>query len=491
MADAVSDAPAGSPRRGSFLETWRVFASGWGKVGMLGLFFAGWIVIGTIVMGVSGRRALAPNVLMLLSMLPVATYSLERQLADRLAFLSLIPQPVPTKWLVLAPMCALGLLTALASGALSSKAPAISILALLGSAWWMVGSARWLHRFGPWIVVACVFVLLAPVASFVAYRVGGWAAAAAVAMALGVGALLFQPNAYVGPGLRRRPGEKEERSVAPPVPQSRRAASVAPAKRGSALAASGRFVIVSMEASPWFLALLFLLMGVMGLMSTHRNTLHPSYLMLAVFVGTKLIAKTYSNDTQDFLGTIPIARGPRVIGGVVFPLLLILFGHVVAALMISRELLDQGGLLGRLFGRTSPNDDTIGHLREVLGATFLPEKWPAGGLSIDLWLRLRPLLYMDLLRSALLFLTLVFAAVPFVATVRGEKLRPPLNIVLVLLVVASALRLDRMLTSLPIPPLWFAALLAVVAIADWWRRARAGLPPASSAEVADRERRAR
>ena len=179
MADAVSDAPAGSPRRGSFLETWRVFASGWGKVGMLGLFFAGWIVIGTIVMGVSGRRALAPNVLMLLSMLPVATYSLERQLADRLAFLSLIPQPVPTKWLVLAPMCALGLLTALASGALSSKAPAISILALLGSAWWMVGSARWLHRFGPWIVVACVFVLLAPVASFVAYRVGGWAAAAA------------------------------------------------------------------------------------------------------------------------------------------------------------------------------------------------------------------------------------------------------------------------------------------------------------------------
>ena len=65
-----------------------------------------------------------------------------------------------------------------------------------------VGSTRWLHRFGSGR--SCLdLALLAPVASYGAYRIGGWGAAAAVAMVLGVGALVLQPSAYVGRPLSR------------------------------------------------------------------------------------------------------------------------------------------------------------------------------------------------------------------------------------------------------------------------------------------------
>ena len=112
-----------------------------------------------------------------------------------------------------------------------------------------------------------------------------------------------------------------------------------------------------------------------------------------------------------------------------------------------------------------------------VGAT-LAATLAAAGLPVALWLRLRPLLYFDLLRSTLLVLTMVFAIAPLADT--RDKSRPPLNIVLMLAALAAVMRLSLdtgPLRSLPIPPLWFATLLAVVAVADYWRRARAVLSP--------------
>ena len=123
-----------------------------------------------------------------------------------------------------------------------------------------------------------------------------------------------------------------------------------------------------------------------------------------------------------------------------------------------------------------PREDVVAYLRGVLGATFLPEKWPAGGLPVELWVRLRPLLYLDILRSALLMLTLGLALAPYISS--GAKDRPPVSIALALLAFAAAMRLGMTWTrSLPVPPLWFAALLAALAIGDSWRRARAVVAP--------------
>ena len=147
-------APA-TRRRGSFLETWRLFADGWrrtvagrvadrGQQRIHGRGHAG-----------RGKDPVRFAVFMIVFMLPCATWFLERQAADRLAFLSLVPQPVPPKWLVLAPMCVIAAIAGAITAAFGHR-PAVAGLAVLGCALWMVGSTRWLHRFGLWAFVAWI-----------------------------------------------------------------------------------------------------------------------------------------------------------------------------------------------------------------------------------------------------------------------------------------------------------------------------------------------
>ena len=62
-----------------------------------------------------------------------STWLLETAIGDRLAFMSLVPQPVATRWLVLAPLIALGLLGSVAM-VLAGRGPAIAVVPAFGSA---------------------------------------------------------------------------------------------------------------------------------------------------------------------------------------------------------------------------------------------------------------------------------------------------------------------------------------------------------------------
>ena len=74
---------------------------------------------------------------------------------------------------------------------------------------------------------------------------------------------------------------------------------------------------------------------------------------------------------------------------------------VVPTLMLSFVDLDwinHDGLAGRLFNWPRPHESTLSYLRDIVGATFLPETWPPAGLSADMWQRLRPLIYWEQVR---------------------------------------------------------------------------------------------
>jgi hypothetical protein len=469
-------------RRGSFLATWRLFASGGPKTALVVLAMAGCIAMGT--MGMPDREAISVTVMAIVWMIPFATWSIERQLADRLAFMTLVPQPVPPKWLVLAPVCvgsvAVAAVTAAGGPASIAAAPAV-----LGCAWWMAGSARWLHRFGLWAWLGWLLVPLAPLAAYAAYRIAGWGPAAAVGMAFGVGALLFQPRAYVGRPLPR-PGDPTDAPVPAPTPVARRAASVG-GQGGSTLSTAVRFFLVVHETSP---ALLLSLLPIIAFMTALpiSGTALQMFALVAAFIGPGIVGRAFSRETQEFLVAKPLARAPRLVGGAMFPLLIVLLAPAIAACLVNRELFDVGGVLGRVVGRHAPIADDIGYLRDVLGATFIPEKWPAGGLPVELWARLRPLLYMDLARTTCVTLTVFFAVAPFQRT-RSADRPPRLNVVLGLVALATVLRLSlaaAALRPLPVPPLWFTALLATVSIVAWVRNTRAVIAPRPATDSSTR-----
>ena len=447
------------------MATWRLFASGPRAV----LAVVAGLFVFTIVGAPPARRAIGVSVLMLVSMLPFVTWWLERQLSNRLAFMALVPQPVQPKWLVLAPMCALAVVTA-AMTPMMGPAPVVATLAVLGSAWWMVGSVRWLHGVGRWALVVWPAVLLAPASAYAAYRAAGWGAAAAFAMAMGVGALLLQPRAYVGRPLPR-PGETDEEANTAPSRPLLRPIVLASAGSASPLVSGARFFVVASGTSRTFLVLLFALLAIMGVLcSAPRNVLQPSLLVLLFYSG-RLFGGAYTGETREFLAAKPITGRARFIGSLALPLLVVLIWPATAACLINRHLVDHGGALGWLLGHASPREDEIRFLREILGATFLPEKWPVGGLPVDLWQRLRPLLVLDRVRTTLLVLTLVFGVAPLAGRAR-DKRPPVLNILLMVVVIGAAIRLDGVATQLPIPPLWLSALSAAIAIADFARRAR-------------------
>ena len=94
---------------------------------------------------------------------------------------------------------------------------------------------------------------------------------------------------------------------------------------------------------------------------------------------------------QEFLGPLPFKRWPRFVGGVLFTLSIMLLAPALALCFVNLAWIERGGILG-LFSPNPPPADAIRYLREVLGATFMPDKWPAGGLPPELWAQLRPLL---------------------------------------------------------------------------------------------------
>lgn len=396
-----------------------------------------------------------------------AMWMFEANLADRLAFMSLLPQRVEAKWLVLAPICVLGFLPAIVDVALGR--PLISALPFIGIAWWAAASTRWLTRVRFWYLLGLPVLLLAPAAAYGAHKVGGWGAAAAVAMGFGGGALAFQPRAPVGESMARlmegNGGRAVVRTRAAP-----RSASLAARGRADGFAAAVRFMQLSIPLF-WAYATIGCAMAVLLGLIPILGRASQVFVSFVIFVPVRQVGAAYSGDMQEFLGPLPFKRWPRFVGGVLFTLSMMLLAPALALCFVNLDWVERGGILG-LFSPDPPKADAIRYLREVLGATFMPDKWPAGGLPPDLWAQLRPLLYLDILRAALLIVALLFG----MAVIRRAEARPGFeaalfpNLALLGIVFAIITRDAGLSAKLPVAPLWFVALVALAAIGHWaWR----------------------
>jgi hypothetical protein len=424
------------------------------------------------------RFHFAQTLVMLLVWFAPMTWFLEPAVTDRVGFMNLVPQRVPTRWLLLAPMCALGLLDSIAM-VVAGRGPAIAVIAAFGCACWIIGATRWLRRIQYW-PLAAPLVLVAPVAAAVVLRAVGWGAATAVSTTLGFAAVAVQPGAWLGAGSARRKARGSSKVVAR-RPVEQRAVSVARRAEASWLVPAAWFMrLVSgpfMRLDVWLFPL-----AVLGIVTFH----YPGCaLMLTVFaVPAQGVAAAFSAEAYDFIGPRPFSERQRWVGGLAYPLLVTLGFSALMLPCLSLDWMNGGGLVGRLLNLPFLSQPHIGYLRDVLGATFLPEKWPVEGLSQELWTRVRPLLWLDLFRATLFAVAGLFvrATIPLVGG-DGKLTRPvsPVSFVLLLLVGVGALRLGTGQSLFSwVPPWWAAATLAAVAIAYWLWQIRVSKPTGSS-----------
>ena len=110
MVTPMADARA--PRRGSFLETWRMFSTGSSRIWLLTSIVLVGMAMPLMFQGHGKAVHFAPYALMTAVAFAFATWQFEGEISDRLAFMMLVPQPVDTRRLVLVPLCALGLAAA-------------------------------------------------------------------------------------------------------------------------------------------------------------------------------------------------------------------------------------------------------------------------------------------------------------------------------------------------------------------------------------------
>ena len=471
----MTDAPM--QPRGSFRETSRLFASG-----------APWLLLLTgLVMGIFFPLVPRTPTHLFLSMGIVCgvwfmfvTMALELSISDRLAFITLVPQPVEPKWFVLAPMSVLAVATAAAS--LFGHLPAAAAVSWLGCMLWTIGATRWVGRLSWWAsLIALPVPAAAAFAAWQAYRVAGWWASGAVAMAFALVALALQPRACVTDGSSRTEGSPRRRATE--AASGRQAASRGAAGRWPWLASALRYERLTAQSST---------LGVIGYCVVAASAVSSpvfgmglAFYMMSLFIGGTW--NVYSDESAEFLRTRPFSKGQLLVAGTFRPLLLVLVLPVVALPLINLDLINAGGVLGWMKNPSSVHQSTIDFLREVLGATYLPEKWPTGGLTLDLWLRVRPLLYWDLLRCALLAVAFQFAMAPLRASRAGRVGGTWLGLAIYALAVRNTFGAHFPLFKyLPIVPLWLAPLLAAAAFAHWSWRARVVNAPARAMMVPPR-----
>jgi hypothetical protein len=366
-------------------------------------------------------------------------------------------------------MCTLGFVMT-AALTISQRLPLAVALALLGVAWATPAATRWLWKLRFWPLWLLPLLLADPAAIWAAQRVAGWVAAAAISMALAIGALAFQPRPYVGEPLSRRmngSGAAPARDLV-----ARRAAgaiSVAPSDR-SRLASLTRFK--EWARSEKF-AIIMTVLGVACGMLFPVLGYRIELLFWPMVIGMNL-AGAYAGDTYEFLRPLPYSRRRHFVRSVGPALAIALVVPATALCFISLDWFNHDGLVGLITRRAHMfRAQELAYLRHVLGATFLPEKWPAGGVSMDVWARLRPLLYLDLLRSSILIVAMLFA-VPLrkVGERAGRQSLQATNVLLMLAGMATLFcnSLSSLSPRVPVPRLWFLALLACVSIAQFaWK----------------------
>jgi len=469
-------------RRGSFRETWRLFVRGGASKPLWGtLMICAVMVAQVMFFGHAARPGSLPKVLlfdafMMVFALAMGTWQLEAEMGERIAFMAIVAQPVDTRRLLLVPMCTLGLVMTSAL-AIGQRLPLAVALALLGVAWSTTAATRWLWKVRFWPLWLLPLLVADPAAAWFVHRVAGWGAAAAISMALAIGGLAFQPRPYVGEPMSRRlngGGAAPARDLV-----ARRAAGAISAPvndRGvRRLLAWARG-----EIFPIIATVLGVACGMLFVVFGH----HLEFVFWPMVCGMRLVA-AYSGDTYEFLRPLPYSRRRhfvRTVGPVLFVALVV---PATAVWFVNFDWFNHDGLLGLISRRAQVlRAMDIAYLRHVLGATFLPEKWPAGGISLDLWARLRPLLYLDILRTSILSVAMLFA-VPLrkVGERPGRQSLQVTNLVLMLAVFGTVFcnQLSPVSPRMPVPRLWFLALLACVSIAHFAWKVRVINSPGKSA----------
>jgi len=462
---------------GSFWKAWRLCTKGaskplWMALLMCAVMTAQMVLTVRLRPGALPSKAFLVDAVLLVFCLAMGTWQIEGELGERLAFLGIVPQPVDTRRLLLVPMCTLGFVMT-AALAIGQRLPPAVALTLLGVAWSTTAATRWFWKLRFWPLLVLPVLATAPAAAYAAHHVVGWGAAAVVSMTLAIGALAFQPRPYVGERLSRllNGGRTPARDlVARRAVPGAISAAVSDRGRRSMLFTEfglGRILTIIMTVAGVVLGMLFPVLGP-----------RQEILFCPILAGMAL-AGAHAGDMYEFLRPLPYSRRRHFVRSVAPALLIVLLVPATALCFVNLDWFNHGGLLG-LFSRRhgAPTAQDIGYLRHVLGATFLPEAWPEGGLSGDLWARLRPLLYLDILRTFILMIAVLFA-VPIrkVGERYGHQKVQVMSLVILLAAFSAMLcnGFASLSRRVPVPPLWCLALLACVSIAHfvWKARARA------------------
>jgi hypothetical protein len=300
-----------------------------------------------------------------------------------------------------------------------------------------------------------------PVGVFLALRVGGGWAAAAVASALGLAAIAFQPRAWLGVGSDARTRRGRARVVAP-AGIARQAVSTPDRGKASWLLAAARFM--RLVHRPTIILDLFMFpLTVLCILMFHFPGL--VLMIVTMSVPAYVIAVAFAGEVNNSSGRARSASQRWVQVSCIR-----CWSRSAPALMLPcpARLMNRGGLPGRLFEHSFFRAGPKGSA-ETLGARSLPERWP--------WVacpQIREpraaLLWLDLLR-----MTLFAVAALFVRTRRSALEREGAGFPDRFRVVHA----DRGLCAAPqhrrgrsnsLPPWWFGAILAAVAIVRWSRK---------------------
>jgi hypothetical protein len=385
---------ARAPRRGSFLETMALFAGG--RAWWLGLLGFGAVGIAALPARTAGMYFVAMGVMVVI-WFSASTALIEEVAKQKLAFMTLVPQPIANKWLVLVPNCAGAVVPAVVQ-AVFGKLPAVSSLSMVGCALWTIGVIRWT----PFLrLLALPALPLAPLAAWAAYRMGGWGGASAAALALGLGAIAFQTRVifdFTSTPLRAR---------APARAVGRVAVSRAGSERAGWLASAVRFLLLcTAQLRKFNLANYGVLVAACFLFTIPGMMLF----IFVILMRSNALTEAYSGETYEFLRARPFSRGQRFVGGVLIPLLAVVVPPTLALLFVDANSINTGGLVGRLFPSWPKHGQDLAYLRDIVGATFLPDTWPPGGLTPEMWTRVRPLLWIDHARVTTIVVAALFSS---------------------------------------------------------------------------------
>jgi hypothetical protein len=448
------------------LASWRLFLGGsmWRAAAVAGLMSLVFVPM-MLTFPRGGGRAFLMIGCAVWMQLVIGTWFIERLRGAQLAFMTLVPQRVPGQWLVLAPMCAAAVVAALVMTLLGLSVAGACLF--LGCGLWAIGAVRWVGRSASWFWswLPAPLVVVAPLVARAVYRAGGGQAAAATSMALGLGLLAFQPRAYLGPGLdKQAPGDGV--GIAPRA-ASRQAVSGSAGERAVWLVSAIRFMNLSAPYSR-LLTAMWLALGVLPLLLS--GWAGQMIMLFVIALPTQAVSTVHSRESFEFLHPRPFTRGQQMVGGVVIPVAMALVMPAIAIAQIDLDWINAGGFIDRWLSKPGyAHQSTLDYLRDAVGATFLPEKWPAGGLTTAMWAQLRPLLWLDLLRLALLTLASLLCR-PSGLSYATQRLGLATSMPLMFVTFACALRLSsgpEVLGPLPVPPLWFVALLFAAAVASW------------------------